>query len=146
MSMMDARAQPRPRGPPPQQGGGGGIPFAGMEGSLFELRRFEGINTRTARSSIKDEQYSWLENLMPIAEGNLRSMWSNAAPINSAPGGKQVIYLKMYNIGAVQYAGVFLSDGTANQVNVNGTVTGSGGSRIRSANLTRCASGTRSAR
>jgi hypothetical protein len=124
MSMMDPRAQPRPRQPPAQGGGGaGGVPFAGMEGLLFELKKFEGINTRTARTSIKDEQYSWLENLMPIAEGNLRSMWSNAAPINSAPGGKQVIYLKMYNIGAVQYAGVFLSDGTANQVAMNGTVT-----------------------
>jgi len=124
MSMMDPRAQqPQQRRGAPAQPSGGGIPFAGMEGLLFELRQFEGINTRTGRSSIKDEQYSWLENLMPIAEGNLRSMYSNAAPIYAATGGTQIVYLKMYNIGPLQYAGVFLSDGTAFQVATSGAIT-----------------------
>jgi hypothetical protein len=119
---MAPRQQQRQQAPAPPAGGGGGIPFAGMEGLLFELKNFDGINTRTARTSIKDEQYSWLENLMPIAEGNLRSLWSNAAPIYTAGGGKQIIYIKMFNIGAAQYAAVFLNDGTAYQVAMNGAV------------------------
>ena len=105
-------------------GGGGGppVPFAGGEGLFFHLRQYQGLNTRTVRTDIKDEQFSWLENLIPIDEGNMRALYSNGATLYTAPGGKSIIYFKMFNIGAVQYAAVFLSDGTADQVDMNGTV------------------------
>src|SRR6516165_4242074 len=109
----------------PMAGGGGGgppVPFAGGEGLFFHLRQYQGLNTRTVRTDIKDEQFSWLENLIPIDEGNMRALYSNGATLYTAPGGKSIIYFKMFNIGAVQYAAVFLSDGTADQVDMSGTV------------------------
>ena len=106
-------------------GGGGGppVPFAGDEGLFFHLRQYRGLNTRTVRTDIGDEEFSWLENLIPIADGNMRAIWSNGATLYTAPGGKTIIYFKMFNIGAVQYAALFLSDGTADQVDMNGVVT-----------------------
>ena len=101
--------------------GGGRIPFAGEEGLTFQLRKFAGLNTRAARTDIADEEFSWLENMMPVADGELRALYSNAAPIYSS--GKTIIYLKMFNIGATQYSAVFYSDGTADQIDMAGVVT-----------------------
>jgi hypothetical protein len=105
-----------------ERGGGGGIPFAGQEGLFFQLRKFGGINTRNDRTDIGDEEFFWLENLMPAAEGELSAMFAEASPIKSV-GGKSIIYVKMFNIGSTQYAAVFYSDGTADQVNMAGVTT-----------------------
>ena len=35
------------------------------------LREFKGVNTRNARTVIHDDQFAWLENVMPIGSGNM---------------------------------------------------------------------------
>jgi hypothetical protein len=94
------------------------VPFAGLEGLFFHLRQYAGLNTRTVRTDINDEQFSWLENFIPIDAGNMRALYSNGTPIYTTPGGKTIVYFRMFNIGAVQYSAVFLNDGTAVQVAV----------------------------
>ena len=68
---------PQQRAPQPSDQGGGGIPVAGDEGRVFEIKQWGGIDTQADRTAIHDNDFSWLENLQPIGDGNLRAMYSN---------------------------------------------------------------------
>lgn len=94
------------------------IPFAGGQRKFFTLQNFATLNTKAQRTSIGDQEFSWIENMMPIGDGNMRAMPSNGTAIYTATGSLTIIYMYFYNIGADQYAAVFLSDGTADQVNI----------------------------
>ena len=37
------------------------------------FKNFRGINTKANRTAIGDDEFSWLENVMPIGYGNLKS-------------------------------------------------------------------------
>lgn len=50
---------------------------SGGENPEFVLRDFGGVNNRDAREGIGDEEFYWLENLMPLGNGNL-------VPVNDA--------------------------------------------------------------
>src|SRR5437016_6247543 len=112
---MPAHAQPR------EKAGGGdhpiAVPFPGNSSDFFGIQKFRGINTKAERPSIEDEQFSWLENLMPIGDGNLRALRSNSAAIYTAPANLTIVSHFEYNIGANAFSAVFLSDGTAVAVN-----------------------------
>lgn len=114
--------QPQPRGssaaPQAQGGAAGGIPVAGDEGRIFEIKRWGSIDTQADRTAIADEDFAWLENLMPVGDGNLRAMYSNSSPIYTAAGGRTIIWFFTYNIAATTYCAVFLDNGTAIQVNL----------------------------
>lgn len=88
------------------------------EGKLFNLSQFKGLNTRSPRMSIDDQELSWIENFFPIAPGNLRTMWGIGSSIYTAAARKTVVYFFFYNLSSTQYCAVFLNDGTAYQVNV----------------------------
>lgn len=79
---------------------------------------FAGLANAASRMAIPDQKFSWIENLVKIGDGNLRAVRDNGASIYSAPGGKQIVNHFFYNIGTVEYAVVFLNDGTAYQVNI----------------------------
>ncbi len=90
---------------------------------LIELEDFGGINTKSPRTSIQDNQFSWLENLFPIGSGNLRAMFGKDSGIYTASGAT-IVYKCFYNIGSVAYCAVFLSNGSAYQVQLsNSSVT-----------------------
>lgn len=96
------------------------FPDAEQEAPLqFVLTDFQGINTRSERPAIDDNEFYWIENYLPVGKGNLRSLWSNGASIYTAPAGLTIIYKYFYNIGAAAQCAVFLSDGTAVQVNTS---------------------------
>lgn len=99
---------------PPQN-----LPFAGGDRKFFTLDKFATLNTKAARPSIGDQEFSWIENMMPIGDGNLRAMPSNGSAIYTAPGGLTIIYAYFYNIGSTNYGAFFLNDGTAVQVNTS---------------------------
>ena len=105
--------------PPPQQQAPNNLPFAGGDGKFFTLQQFATLNTKAGRPSIGDQEFSWIENMMPIGDGNLRTLYSNGQTIFTATAGLQIIYYYYYNINATTYVAVFLSDGTAIQVNTN---------------------------
>lgn len=97
---------------------------------FFSLEKFKGINTKALRQSIDDQQFSWLENWMPIGDGNMRTLYGKGATLyNTVTNGGHsssvtIIYYFHYNIGAAQHVAIFLSDGTADDVLVStGAVT-----------------------
>ena len=63
----------------------------------------------------------WLDGFMPLAPGNLRTLYGIGAAKYTAGGGLTIVCFYFYNLGATPYAIVFLSDGSAIQVN---TITG----------------------
>jgi len=113
-------AQAPARRPQTQQSGS--VPVAGMEGSVFQIREFRGLNTKSDRTGIDNEEFSWLENLFPIAPATLRSLPSNGTTLLTAVA-KTIVYFLPFNIGATQLIAVFYSDGTADQVDMNGVKT-----------------------
>lgn len=92
---------------------------------VFSLGKFSGMNqTGSARQDGEDQEVWWQENWIKTGDYSLRTMWDKGQALYSAPGGKTIIYFTFYNIGLVNYAAVFLSDGTAVQVNTaTGAVT-----------------------
>lgn len=78
---------------------------------------FGGINLQDARNSIEDNEFFLLENFIKIGNGNLRTLWDKGDAIYTAPAGKTIVMHFFYNIGTTNYAIVFLSDGSAIQVN-----------------------------
>lgn len=98
------------------------LPFAGGDNKFFRIQQFKGLNTKTNRVAIDDQEFSWLENMMPVADGNLTALYSNGTKIYTASGGLTIIYTYFFNIGSTTYAAVFLSDGTAVQVNTSNLV------------------------
>ena len=92
--------------------------FAGAEPKFFTVGN-KGINTQVPRESIEDDEFSWLENIQPIGEGNRRTLYDKGTAIYTATGGLTIVYACMYNLGTTSgttYAGIFLSDGSAVQV------------------------------
>jgi len=100
------------------------FPDAGEQAPLvWHIQQFFGINTQAQRPAIDDNEFSWLQNYMPIGAGNMRTLASNGANFYTAPGGKTIVYYYPFNIAGVQQIAIFLSDGTAVQVNPNTSAT-----------------------
>ena len=90
----------------------------GPEPKFFTIDKFMGINTQAKRQGVKDQQFSWLENMQPIGENNLQSMFDKGPSIYTASAGRTIIYFKFFNVGSTQYAFVCLDNGTGVSVNV----------------------------
>lgn len=78
---------------------------------------FSGMNQSSSRMMMKDEEFFWIENFIKTGDGALRTLWDKGTPIYTAPNGKTIIYFYFFNIGSTNYSAIFLSDGTAVQVN-----------------------------
>ena len=100
---------------PPQEKKAEGLKGFLPGGDLFTLTDFGGINTKSPRMSIEDNECSWLENIFPIGKGNARTMWGKGSAVYTQGGGKTIVMLFYYNIGALPYGLVVLNDGTAIQ-------------------------------
>lgn len=84
----------------------------------FSMQNFGGMNQMSSsRLDGKDNESWWQENLIKTGEGCLRSLWDQGSPLYTAPSGKTIIYYFFFNIGAANYVAIFLSDGTAYQIN-----------------------------
>ena len=55
--------------------------------NLFSLEGMEGLNTKAQRPAIKDQQWSWSQNFIPIGEANARVIWGVGGLNYTAPGG-----------------------------------------------------------
>jgi hypothetical protein len=104
------------RPPQPQNSNRSAIPNAGEDAQLFDIKKWGGINTKADRTAIDDQEFSWLENFMPIGDGNLRAMFTNATPLYTAAG-LTINFFYFFNIGTTTYVAVFFTDGSAVQVN-----------------------------
>ncbi len=96
-----------PKGPPP---------------NLFE--DFQGIMTQVPRVGVPNERLAWCDGFMPITKRNLRTLPGKGALLYTASGILTIAFFAFFDVGAVNYAVVFLSDGSVVQVKVsNGATT-----------------------
>lgn len=85
----------------------------------IEFSVFAGLNTKASRPGIEDQEMSWCDGWMPIGPRNLRTLYGVGSPIYTADDG-QIVYFTFGNIAEVPYAYVLLSDGSIQQVAVQG--------------------------
>ncbi len=84
------------------------------EALVFE--QFQGVNTATTRAGVPDQMAYWLDGFMPLQPRNLRTLWGVGTLLYSAPSGLTIVAYTFFNIKAVEYAAVFLSDGSAVEI------------------------------
>lgn len=90
-------------------------------------KNFKGLNTKSNRTAIDDEEFSWLENMMPIGFGNMKSVPQVS---NVQSGGANVIWantvtsLQSLNISNTDYIMAFEKNGGAEFYNLNTNVKG----------------------
>jgi len=82
------------------------------------LRNFKGVNTQADRKVIDDDEFAWLENVIPIGNGNAKTVYGPSAALYALPGGKTCYYMDEGNINGVSYMFMFCTDGSAYQVNL----------------------------
>ena len=74
------------------------------------LRDFQGINTQAARQVIGDNQFAWIENVMPIGFGNMPAVPGPSASLASWIGGP-AYHMRSIVIGNITYEVIFLTNG-----------------------------------
>lgn len=80
------------------------------------IKQFEGVNTKANRTAIKETEFSYLENVMPIGFGNLKVTPSyNDLGVTFL---SNVVNLFSCNLGGVDYLIAFEADGGAEFVDV----------------------------
>jgi len=91
------------------------------------LKTFGGINTKANRTAIKDDEFSWLENAMPIGDSNIKVVPAQEA-VRDSTGNVVVFanatsYLTSTNINVSDYIVSFELDGRAQAFNLTSNVT-----------------------
>lgn len=80
------------------------------------IEEWGSLNTKAQRPAIQPNEFSWIENFMPIGHGNMRTLKDKGSSVYTAGGGKVIISIFPYNFGDTSYVAVFLDDGSAVQV------------------------------
>lgn len=80
------------------------------------IEEWGSLNTKANRPAIQPNEFSWIENFMPIGHGNMRTLRDKGSTVYTAGGGLEIISRFPFNLGAVSYVAVFLDDGSAVQV------------------------------
>lgn len=110
--------------------------------NLYQVaKNFKGLNTKANRTAIDAEEFSWLENMMPIGFGNLKTV-PQVSNVVAATGGNvtwanTVTSLQSLNINNSDYLMAFEQNGGAEfynlTSNVKGTISAAG--KFSSANV-----------
>ena len=88
------------------------------------IKAFKGLNTKANRTAIDKEEFSWIENAMPVGSGNIRIVAAqsnvtysgNSAPIST---NANVSSLYSSNINLTDYLVAFEDDGRAEYVSLD---------------------------
>lgn len=91
---------------------------AGAVRSVFHnhvFRDFGGINTQAKRQAIRENEFAWLENVMPVGNGNAVILGARSASLQTVASG-ECYYMKDYNIANTNYMFMATDDGHAYQV------------------------------
>jgi len=75
------------------------------------------------RIGIDDKDFFVIENYLRAGNNRLRTLWDRGTALYTASGDKTIVKFQAFNIGSTYYFIVFLSDGTAVQVDLLGNVT-----------------------
>jgi hypothetical protein len=79
---------------------------------------FKGMNQQASRLAIDDAQLFWIENIIKIGDGDLRSVPDVGPPLLTVPAsdGRAIVYFYWFTIGLTDYVAVFFDDGSAIQI------------------------------
>ena len=80
------------------------------------LREFKGVNTRNARTVIHDDQFAWLENVMPIGSGNMVAVPGPGSSLASWP--TAVYMMESVNLNNVDLMIGFGTNGAGYSINL----------------------------
>lgn len=83
---------------------------------IITLLAWNGINASASRGLIDDQECHWLENLFPVATGQLRAGYGPSAPIYSAPPGS-IARIFTADITGAPSIFAFKTDGTVDRIN-----------------------------
>jgi hypothetical protein len=81
------------------------------------VKDFIGINTKANRTAIKEEEFAWLENAMPIGHANVRIVPAPST-VTGITFASSVVYATYGNLGTTNYYIAFLANGSAVSVNL----------------------------
>ncbi len=79
------------------------------------FREFMGMNVQSPRQSINDNQFAWLENVQPIAHGNLPTVPAPSSSLSTLVG-ESVTSAFAANVSGSDFLYAFCSSGAAYQV------------------------------
>lgn len=79
---------------------------------------FAGMNMQDAPTAIDDKEFTYMENFLRIGGGMLRTAWDAGSPIYRG-GNQSIVFFFFYYIGTTGYVAVFLTDGSAVQVQLS---------------------------
>ena len=86
------------------------------------VKQFKGLNTKSNRTAIEEDEFSWVENAQPIGYGNLRIIpnyiTAKDGAGNAVVWANTVTHLTSCNIGVTDYIIAFEADGRAEYYNL----------------------------
>ncbi|NBW12751.1 MAG: hypothetical protein EBR82_32470 [Caulobacteraceae bacterium] len=85
--------------------------------SYHVTKDFKGMNTKANRTAIDQNEFAWLENVMPIGYGNLRIVPTYGSTL--ATLGSVTEYMASGNIGNTNYLFFFQTDGRCQAMNLS---------------------------
>jgi hypothetical protein len=98
------------------------------------VKQFAGLNTKANRTAIKEEEFSWIENVQPVGYGNLKVLATSTLITDNT--GNVVVwssvptYTNFVNLNLINYVVTFQANGGAEYFddinNIKGTIAPSG--------------------
>jgi hypothetical protein len=98
--------------------------------SYAVIKNFTGLNTKANRTAIREEEFAWLENAMPIGFGSIRIVPAQTAVTdtgNAVAFSNTVTLLTSVNVNNKDYILGFQDNGAAQYVEMTGASTGTRG-------------------
>ena len=91
--------------------------------SYAVIKNFKGLNTKANRTAIDKEEFSWIENAMPIGYGNIKIVKAQTTLANLSAN-STVTTLENANINGSDYLLSFEANGQGEYVNLIGNKIG----------------------
>ncbi len=104
---------------PTNTGNMGGMRSAGVKEAKHEylvLKKVKGINTQPSREAIGEDEFSWLENMMPIGDAFIKAVPQVGSPTATVTATIQSMHFA--TLGTTNYQITFSANGGAQAVNL----------------------------
>jgi hypothetical protein len=96
--------------------------------SYAVIKNFKGLNTKANRTAIDEEEFSWIENAMPIGFGNIKIVSSQTNVVDSGNTavtfGNLVTTLESCNLGLSDYILAFEANGRGEYFKIDSSTKG----------------------
>jgi hypothetical protein len=96
--------------------------------SYAVIKNFKGLNTKANRTAIDEEEFSWIENAMPIGFGNIKIVQAQSVVVDSGNAtvsfGNVVSTLESCNLGLSDYILAFEANGRGEYFKIDSATKG----------------------